>query len=115
MIHETKRCTRCAETKPLDEFRLRGGQFRERGYRQMWCKACEPEVRRERFKAAHGVSHTHACSLASPLATAATRVTGAVNNLRAGNAARMIHCLAHAMRILKAGPRPTESAFSHLE
>jgi hypothetical protein len=62
MIHETKRGTRCAETKPVDEFRLRGGQFRERAYRQMWCKACEPEVRRERFTAAHGVSHTHACS-----------------------------------------------------
>lgn len=44
---ETKRCKRCGETKPLDEFHLDRSRPDQH---QNWCKACASEYNRKRYE-----------------------------------------------------------------
>lgn len=44
---DTKRCTRCDKTKPVDEFGKNSWALDDRQY---WCKACMAEHRREKYK-----------------------------------------------------------------
>lgn len=46
-MSDTRKCNRCGEVKPLDDFPLRSGAYRGHGYH---CKPCHAEQARERRK-----------------------------------------------------------------
>jgi len=47
MKHNTKKCSKCQETKALKQFRFRN---KSKGTRQSWCKSCTSEYEKKKWK-----------------------------------------------------------------
>jgi len=49
LSRKTKRCARCKQEKPLDEFYPHYNKYRHKYYRTSYCKECMKEYRRQQY------------------------------------------------------------------